>query len=37
LQTQQRFAPLISLFSAAAFNVLRQSLIGIKADQEEII
>jgi hypothetical protein len=35
LQTQQRFAPLISLFSAAAFNVLRQTLIWIKADQKE--
>jgi hypothetical protein len=27
LQTQQRLAPLISQFSAAAFNVLRQTLI----------
>ena len=35
LQTQQRLAPLISKFSAAAFNVLRQTLIWIKVDQKE--
>jgi hypothetical protein len=35
LQTQQRLAPLISQFSAAAINVLRQTLIWIKVDQKE--
>jgi hypothetical protein len=35
LQTQQRLAPSISQFSAAAINVLRQTLIWIKVDQEE--
>jgi hypothetical protein len=35
LQTQQRLAPSISTLSAAAINVLRQTLIWIKVDQQE--